>query len=83
MGKLFHTLITQTVRENSREPFTYTRGMITSKSQYKQLKKSGRLLPLKAMKKLKHTYPQTNKLPRNVSVVQGLTTGEVKKEGKI
>lgn len=83
MGKLFHTLITQTVRENSREPCTYTCGMITSKSQHKQLKKSGRLLPLKAMKKLKHTHPQTNKLPRNVSVVQQLTTGEVKKEGKI
>lgn len=29
--------------QNSTKTFTFTRGMITSKSQYKQLKKAGRL----------------------------------------
>lgn len=45
--------------------------MITSESQYKQLKKAGRLRPLQIIKKLKtkhtHNPNQKNKNPRNTS----------------
>lgn len=43
--------------------------MKTTKPQYKQLKKSARLPPLKAMNKHTHTHiPKPIKNPRNISV---------------